>query len=243
MDDGSNETGLSDAARRFIQKTVSYALDNKARTPEAFLRHNPPRAIMDALADQPELRADILCGVGITGLRNVAKKKSPASAAEDLDIALAEGDTTADSVVELFKSADRAKFLSPGTQWAFLSEANSPTEGADDIKERDLVGFMLVTAFEENVLAPADFLGMMLEPLIPLLKKETLVELFRAGFANAKDNAPLDEQAFLAIATPGLIATLLPPDVLMRTLHALVATPHNFDEPVIVAPASIAPKA
>jgi hypothetical protein len=63
-----------------------------------FIRHFPPAAIMEALSDQPQARAQLL--VLTTGIRQeIALRKSVALAAEDLQMALDEGLTDAEAVV------------------------------------------------------------------------------------------------------------------------------------------------
>src|SRR5215470_8638080 len=101
---------LPEPRQRFLAQVVEHGLASGLRTPEEFLRHFSPVTIMHALADEPARRARIL--ETTVGTRpKIALKKSPESSAEDLRIALEEGETTPGAVLESFEPDDRVRFL------------------------------------------------------------------------------------------------------------------------------------
>ena len=98
------ESKLSDGRQRFLACAIEHALLVGRRSAKDFMRHFPPELIMEGMAEQPELRGVILAET--TGLKaKIASKKSWQSAAEDLRIALSEGETNAEAVVAVFHAA------------------------------------------------------------------------------------------------------------------------------------------
>ncbi|HTQ07482.1 MAG TPA: hypothetical protein VMI54_26680, partial [Polyangiaceae bacterium] len=86
------------------------ALTDGWRKPEDFLRHFKPADLMQRLEKAPDLRATIL--IKAAGVHErIVRKKSTASASEDLRIALDEGLTTPADIVELFPADDRVRHL------------------------------------------------------------------------------------------------------------------------------------
>src|SRR5688500_18332459 len=97
---------LTEGRQRFLAYVIEHGLEIGRRTHVDFSRHFPRSAIMDGLKNQPRLRAAIL--VLTTGVKQKsALKKSAQSAAEDVQIALEEGETDAESIVMLFNPDDR----------------------------------------------------------------------------------------------------------------------------------------
>src|SRR5262245_30448359 len=92
---------LGEARERFLAHVIDHGFAIGRRSPEDFIRHFPPAAIMNALGGRPSLRANIL--VLTTGTKmKIALRKSAESAGQDLQIALDEGETDAESIVTLF---------------------------------------------------------------------------------------------------------------------------------------------
>jgi hypothetical protein len=112
---------LQKGPARFLAETLEHALANGRRTPEDFIRHFPPGAIMMALDAAPKLRADFL--VTLVGLKErTAMRTSSSDAGRMLENALEEGDTDAHSVVTIFSPDDRIQYLDARRVWAFLLE-------------------------------------------------------------------------------------------------------------------------
>src|SRR5260221_6444552 len=92
---------LKEGAQRFLAYAIEHSFVCGRRTQQDFIRHFPPKAIMKGLEHQAGLRAAIL--VLTTGLKQkIALKKEWQDAATDLQIALDEGETDAESIVALF---------------------------------------------------------------------------------------------------------------------------------------------
>src|SRR5258708_20670041 len=129
----SGEAGFSSklehGRQRFLAHAIEHALEVGRRTPADFIRHFPPQAIMQALAERKDLRADLL--VPTTGLkRRIAVKKSWQSAADDVQTALDEGETDAQTLVTAFDPDDRVRYLEDTKLWSFLVEGEFWTSTA-----------------------------------------------------------------------------------------------------------------
>jgi hypothetical protein len=122
---------LAGKAERFVSELLASALENGWRTPEGFLDHFSVENILEALADDDDLRVRLL--VETTGTHEkIAAKKSPTSAAEDLRLALDEGTTTPDVVFGLFDADDWVRLLGAQPVWEFLTEDRFWNAEADD---------------------------------------------------------------------------------------------------------------
>ena len=96
--EGTRTSTLSKGRERFLAHVIEHGFEVGRRSPEDFVRHFPPTLIMEGLRDQAKLRANIL--VAATGVKEkVAIKKSWESCADDLQIALDEGETDASMVM------------------------------------------------------------------------------------------------------------------------------------------------
>ncbi len=154
------ESGLKSGRERFLSELIEEVLATGEQSPEDFIRHFPPAAIMQALADQPELRATIL--IPTTGLKErMALKKSAERAGEDLQMALEEEVTTAAEILEYFKPDHCVQYLPAEALWAFVTdnpfwrESEAAFEQIVEQKEehrQELVAFVLARALKHNLL-------------------------------------------------------------------------------------------
>src|SRR5882724_7943051 len=128
--------------QRFLAYAIEHSFVCGRRTAHDFIRHFPPRAIMKGLENQAGLRAAIL--VLTTGL-----KQEWEDAATDLQIALDEGETDAESIVALFDADDRVRYLDAQKIWTFLTEGEfwkaSTNKSQADVA-RNHIAFMLERA-------------------------------------------------------------------------------------------------
>src|ERR1051325_1517582 len=114
-------SSLKEGDQRFLAYAIEHSFVCGRRTAQDFIRHFTPRAIMKGLEHKAGLRAAIL--VLTTGLKQkIALKKEWQDAATDLQIALDEGETDAESIVALFDSDDRVRYLDQQKIWSFLTE-------------------------------------------------------------------------------------------------------------------------
>jgi hypothetical protein len=89
----------TDEPQHVLSELVGRAVVHGEHAARDFIRDFPPSAIMDALSEQPQVRAQLLALT--TGIkREIALKKSAQLAAEDLQIALDEGVTDAEAVTQ-----------------------------------------------------------------------------------------------------------------------------------------------
>src|SRR4051812_26277285 len=104
------KSSLKTPAERFLVQAMTHALADSWRSADDFLRLFKPLDLMQGLEAAPDLRAAVL--VGAAGVHEkIARKKSTASAAEDLRIALDEGVTTGAAILQLLPADDRVRFL------------------------------------------------------------------------------------------------------------------------------------
>src|SRR5690349_13354845 len=115
------QSNLPTGRERFLSGVLQYALAEGWRSPNDFLRHFSPRTLINCLADDDELRVRVLTTTTRVNER-LAARKTPASAAEDISLALEEGITDAEALLGLIPPDERVRYLDAGKLWAFLSE-------------------------------------------------------------------------------------------------------------------------
>lgn len=199
---------------RFLAHVIEHGLQIGRRSPEDFLRHFPPMAIMESLRDQPPLRAAIVSHT--TGIKpGVALKKSWESCGEDLQIALDEGETNAEAVLATFKLDDRVRFLDAQKLWAFVTEGEfwkAPSTRHPDIDmARPHVAFMLERALEDRLLTHLDVVeGITVDELAARLPKSELGNIIKLSLANAKSDTPFTERDLLAAVPSNVLVNYIP---------------------------------
>lgn len=215
------ESRLTEGTARFMAHIVEHAFAIGRRTSRDFLRHFPPSAIMEALKDSPSLRADIL--ESTTGTkRKVALKKSAASAGEDLQIALDEGEAAADEVVRLFRPDDRIRYLPRAKLWSFLVEdefwkSNKSDKAAYDRAQKH-VAFLLDRALKDQVLSHRDIVeGISIVKLCQLTPRTELeVAMSAAVIAGRAGQSFSDRDLYDSLSAAALV------------IH--IPLPHIWDE-------------
>jgi hypothetical protein len=195
---------LSGARERFLASVVAHALTIGRRSATDFVRAFPPVQIMEALADQPRLRANLL--VTTTGLHEkVALKKTPRSAGEDLAIAIEEGITNAAAVVALFDPDDRVRYLDHGRLWAFVAEGEFwrvTSEATTPVTARDHVAFILERARAESLLTDYELVdGIGIDVLVEALPKEDLVRLVERAVAEGRAGRAFKDDGVLQLVS------------------------------------------
>src|SRR5690606_15653409 len=184
---------LPQGRQRFLAHMVEHAFEIGRRSAADFIRHFPPDAIMGGLEHQAGLRAQIL--VLTTGLKQkIALKKTWRSAAEDLQIALDEGETDADSVVAVFKPDDRIRFLDAKKIWAYLIEgefwSSSPSKRAEHERAKAHVAFALQRALDDGLVTHADVVeGISVTELASRLPKAELGKIIEGALQSGRKNA------------------------------------------------------
>jgi len=178
------------------------------------MRHFPPMAIMDALRDQPALRAAIVSFT--TGVKQgVALKKSWESCGEDLQIALDEGETNAEAVLATFDLDDRVRYLDAQKLWSYVTEGEfwkAPSTRHPEIDmARPHIAFMLERALEDRLLTHLDIVeGITVDELAARLPKSELGNIIKLSLANAKTESPFTERDLLAAVPASVLVNYIP---------------------------------
>ena len=209
--------------QRFLAYAIEHSFVCGRRTAHDFIRHFPPRAIMKGLENQAGLRAAIL--VLTTGLKQkIALKKEWEDAATDLQIALDEGETDAESIVALFDADDRVRYLDSQKIWAFLTEGEfwkASTNKTQADVARNHIAFMLERALSDKLISHRDVVeGVSVEELANRLPKAELGRLIQCALQNADRGSTFTEADLLA-TTPA------------RTLVQYVPLSHLWDNVVV----------
>lgn len=224
------ESKLSTGLPSFLSAVVEHSLDTGLRQPEDFLRHFSPRSLMRALAAEPAHRGRIL--EATTGLRSrIASKKSPESSAEDLQIALDEGITDADTVVSLLSPDDRVRFLDAQMLWAFVIEpgyGNGSAEHGDQIRKiREHTSFIIERALSEGLISHRDVVNAIsVSTLVDRLPRAELATVFERVLEEGREGmAFTDELLFEMVPMPVIVAHIALATLWDWVITAKIAVP------------------
>lgn len=224
---------LGHGRERFLAHVVEYALRCGRRTPEDFIRHFPPAAIMVGLRDRPSLRANIL--ETTTGIKfRIAVKKSAESAGEDLKIALDEAETSPATVVSLFDPDDRVRHLSDKALWQFVIEdkfwsaSSSDAEASNRATEH--VAFILDRALQDELITHRDIIdGISVHRIAKLLPRAELEKIIAAALAVGQKNKPFTEAGLVdAVGSQTLLAHVPLKDIWNSMIVPKIAQAHGF---------------
>ena len=226
---------LSEGRQRFLAYVVEHGLEIGRRTHADFIRHFPPSAIMEGLKNQPRLRAAIL--VLTTGVKQkIALKKSAASAAEDLQIALDEGETDAESIVALFNPDDRVRYLDERKLWAYIAEGEFwntiPSKKDDFERAKEHVAFMLDRALSDKLVSHRDVVdGISVEELVTRLPKAELGKIISAALDHGHRDVPFkDEELMSATPSSTLVRYVSLAHIYKTVIEPKIAATHGYVE-------------
>ncbi len=224
---------LSDGRQRFLSHAVQHALAVGRRTARDFIRHFPPETLMEGMASQPELRATILSQT--TGLKaRIASKKTWQAAADDLRIALSEGETTAEAIVAVFEPDDRVRYLDPKALWSFLIEGEfwtvSPTKVDDHRVARQHLSFLLERGLADGLLTHRAMVeGITVAELASRLPKAELGKIIDAALSAGKKRSPFTEVELWAALTASVLVEYVPlPHLWSAVIHPRIAEVHGY---------------
>jgi hypothetical protein len=211
------DSALPTGRERFLAKIIDYALSDGWRSPKDFLRHFAPRTLMESLARDDELRARILMGATRVNER-LAMRKTLASAAEDLSLALEEGLTDPDKLVALIPPDDRVRYLDNAKLWTLLTEVEFwKPEAATDSQERERyvrrVTFIVERALEEGVLRLQDVAdGIGFKRIASCLPRAELQRVVEHALSRAREGQRLTEEQLLEAVPLKALMTHVPLD-------------------------------
>jgi hypothetical protein len=212
--EGTRSSNLSKGRERFLAHVIEHGFEVGRRSPEDFVRHFPPTLIMEGLKDQPKLRADIL--VLATGLKEkVALKKTWESCADDLQIALDEGECDPSAIMKVFQLDERVRYLDHKALWSYVTEGEfwkiSPSRQKEYAAAKNHMAFMLARALEDKLLTHADIVeGITVEELASRLPKSELGKIIKGALDCGKRNAPFTETDLLGSMPPDVLVNYMP---------------------------------
>ena len=235
---------LDQGRQRFLAHAIEHALAIGRRTPEDFIRHFPPRVIMEGLAQKPSLRATIL--VEATGLKKkIAMKKSWESAATDLQIAIDEGETSAGAVVRVFEPDDRVRYLDLKKLWNFLVEGDfwKDSQREAQAQARVHVAFLLSRALADKLLTHRDIVeGITLSEIAARMPKAELGKVIEGALLAGQRKAPFTEVELLEAMPLEVMVEYVPlPHIYDSVISPKIAETHGYIDRGSAAEANAAP--
>jgi hypothetical protein len=229
----SFDSRLTNGTDRFISHMIEHAFAIGRRTSRDFLRHFPPATIMDALKDQPLLRADIL--EAATGVkRKVALKKSATSSGEDLQIALDEGEAAAEDVIRLFRPDDRVRFLPRAKLWSFVIEGEfwntNKTDKAGYERAQQHIAFLIDRGLKDMLLSHQDVIdGISIVKISQLMPRPELEMAMTSALAAGRRGQPFSDRDFYDALSSATITMHIPlPHLWDEVVHPCIAVEHGL---------------
>ena len=226
---------LATGRERFLAHVIEHGLEVRRRTAEDFIRHFPPTAIMNGLEHQAGLRSQIL--VLATGVREkIAMKKSAQSAGEDLQIALDEGETDAETIVTLFHPDDRVRYLDAKKIWAYVIEGDFWTTTASKREEferaKSHLAFMLDRALQDKLLTHRDIVdGVTVAELSMRLPKDKLGKIIQQALTSGREKQAFTDVEFLTALPPTSMVDYVPLDhIWQNVVVPKIAKAHKYVE-------------
>jgi hypothetical protein len=191
---------------------IQHTLSNAWQTPDDFLQHFGPTVIMQSLVGVDALRSKMLVALANVH-EKIAAKKSIESAAEDLKLALEEGITTPEAVLEQYPADARVRYLKGPLLWKFLFEdafhktTSADGEAAHGRAVRRMT-FLLECALNEHLLTLEQLVdGIGFSRIADSLPPEELRKVLVRAFEGGRRGEPLTESRFLdAVALSKLVA-------------------------------------
>jgi hypothetical protein len=191
---------------------------------------------MEGLRDKPELRARI--AVSTTGVKEgVALKKSWQSTAEDVQIAIEEGETVAGDVVALFDSDDRVRYLDRSALWSFLTEGAfwkvAPGSGKEYATAQKHIAYLLDTALSEKLLSHQELVeGLTVAEISARLPKAELGKIIEQALTCGKSGTLFTDVDLLTALPPAELVKHLP----LRNIWEQVVVPKIAERHEYAAP-------
>ena len=224
---------LDKGRERFLSHVIVNALELGRRTPTDFIRHFPPAEIMKGLELRPHLRAKIL--EPSTGVRHkIALKKSAMSAGDDLQIAMDEGEATAEQVVSFFHPDDRVRHLDHKKLWAFVMEGEfwkAPQNSTFEFEcAKAHIAFMIDRALEDKLVSHENLVeGVSIDELAESLPRERLAAIIKAAINLGRDKKPFTDSDLLdTAASTILVQEISLAHIWETTIVPKIALPHGF---------------
>lgn len=233
---------LKTARERFLVQVMVHALETGWRTADDFLRHFPPKAIIESLAENTELRARLLVKAAKVH-EKLAAKKSVASGAEDLTIALEEGLCEPQEVLEVYDPDARVRHLDTKKIWTFVTEGDFwSKQPSDPTYDRALsrMVFTIDAALKQELITLQDLGdGLSFEEIAKRLPEQRLRDLVLHALKSGREGAALDEKSLLEIVPLAELLSHMSLDQIWPSIVLVrVAGPQSLADDVkgVVAP-------
>jgi hypothetical protein len=221
----SFHSGLDQASARFLSRIIQHTLKNDWQTPDDFLQHFGPSELMKSLASADALRAKLLVSLANVHTK-IAVKKSIDSAAEDLRLALEEGITTPEAVLEQYPADERVKYLKGSSLWNFLFEepfyktTHSDGEVAHARAVRRMA-FLIECALEEKILDLGQLTdGLGFECIAEYLPPDELRKIVVSALRRGRQKEPLTEEGLLEAVALSKLLGHIPLDIIWQ--HVII---------------------
>lgn len=241
------QSKLSDGRQRFLAFAIEHALLVGRRSAKDFIRHFPPELVMEGMADHPEIRANILAHT--TGLKvKIAAKKSWQSAAEDLRIALTEGETNPETVVAVFDPDDRVRYLDARRLWSFLVEGEfwnvAPTKSEEYRIGKQHIAFLLDRALVDGLITHRTIIeGISVSELATRLPKAELGKIIEGALSAGQRKSPFTEvELWGALTAPVLVEYVPLAHLWNAVISPKIADTHGYSLPASGTPSAPPPK-
>jgi hypothetical protein len=225
----ASSTELNQPEQKLLFALLEHAFSEKWRDADDFLRHFPPSVIVESLANEEDVRVKLLTAT--TGMHErLARRKSLASGADDLGLALEEKTTTPNDVLELYPRAVQVKCLPGARLWQFLTEEQFWADGPRNERATERLVFTLQTALSLGMLSLRDlFDGIGFAELTRALPKRELEQILVRALEGGRSGTALSEEVLLdVVALPALVNCLSPQDLWERVVISRVAAPSGF---------------
>jgi hypothetical protein len=225
----ASSTELTQPEQKLLFALLEHAFSEKWRDADDFLRHFPPSVIVESLASEEDVRVKLLTAT--TGMHErLARRKSLASGADDLGLALEEKTTTPNDVLELYPRTVQVKCLPGARLWQFLTEENFWADGPRNERATERIVFTLQTALSLGILSLRDlFDGIGFAELTRALPKRELEQVLVRALEGGRSGTALSEEVLLdVVAFPALVNCLSPQDLWERVVVSRIAAPSGF---------------
>ena len=224
---------LGQGRERFLAHAIDHAFACGRRTADDFVRHFPPSLIMKSLCEAPALRAKIL--VRATGINeSIALRKSLATALQDVQLALEEGDIDAKTIAMLLAPDDRVRHLCARRLWSFLTEGDfwrTDPRAKSQFETAQLhLAFLLECAIHERLISYRDVIdGLSVSELVARLPKSALERIIVRALVNGRNGGRFDDADLLTASSIETIVRYVPmPHIWARVVEPRIARAHAF---------------
>jgi hypothetical protein len=219
---------------RFLGAVLSECMNGAWRTPEQFLEWFPPSNLINALEAEHELRWRLLVEVAAVPER-LARGRSSATAAKDLQLALEDGRADARRLLEYLPIGVLVRCLDTSTLWKFATGGQWLIQASIDPSARpvalDRLGRILRCALREELVTLVDLTGNVpLGELSAHASPEQLRGVFQYALWCAEGRTVPDPERLLElINAPELFANWPVEHTWKRIIVDQIAVPYGLE--------------